>query len=144
MKKELYITCGDYCNKHLSATTDIPCVPFNEAFVNGNPQPPLFSPEFIEQRCKVLKTTPKTYYQKMSGLFSFMENPNVFNSVTLFFGTDDFCTYNLRGVLWLLKQISFKGKVNLNIIDEKTYEILESYSDICIKQYLKKLEIENP
>ena len=140
MKKEIYITCGDCCNKHLSAATNVLCVPFNEALIEGNPKPPLFSPEFIEKRCEILKTTPQIYYQKMSGLFSFMKNPQAFNSVTLFFGTDDFCKYNLWGMLWLLQQIKFKGKINLNIIDEKTYDILESYKNIDVNQHLEKLD----
>lgn len=144
VKKEVYITCGDYCNQYLSTITDIPCIPFNEAFIKGNPQPPLFTPKFIEERCKILETTPKEYAQKMVGLFSFMEHADKFQSITLFFGQDDFCKYNLRGMLWLLQQIKFKGTINLNIINEKSYEILKSYSDICINQYLKKLEIENP
>ena len=143
-QKHIYITCGDYCNayyqKHVS-----PCsVPFNEAFNKGNPHPPLFTKEFIKGRCKALDTTEKIYKDKLNGIFDFIKHHAEYANVTLVFGKDEFCQYNLHGALWMLQQIKYAGAVNIQYIDEKTYATLETVRNIDIADELHKLDTGNP
>ena len=140
MQKHIYITCGDYCNayyqKHISGCS----VPFNEAFNKGNPTLPLFTKEFVKDRCKVLDVTQKIYREKLKGVFDFMQHHTKYAEVTLVFGKDEFCQYNLRGVLWMLQQIKYGGMVNIQYIDEKTYTPLEKDENIDISNELHKLD----
>ncbi|MBQ4472288.1 MAG: hypothetical protein II942_03505 [Alphaproteobacteria bacterium] len=135
----IYITCGDYCNTYYQKHVSECSVPFNEAFNKGNPQPPLFTKEFIKDRCRVLDTTDKIYKDKLKGVFDFMKHHTKYAEVTLVFGKDEFCQYNLRGALWMLQQIRYDGTVTIQYIDEKTYAPLEKIENIDIANELHKL-----
>ena len=138
--KHIYITCGDYCNAYYREKVSACSVPFNEAMNQGNPQPPLYTKEFIKERCTALDTTEEIYRGKLKGIFNFMKHCNEFQEVTLVFGQDDFCQYNLRGALWMLQQIKYTGKTNILYIDEKTYAPLEEVRGIDLATQIHHLD----
>ena len=72
--------------------------------------------------------------------FDFMKHCNKFNEVTLVFGQDDFCQYNLRGALWMLQQIKYTGKINILYIDENTYASLKEVKDIDLNKEIHNLD----
>ena len=69
-----------------------------------------------------------------------MKRCNEFQEVTLVFGQDDFCQYNLRGALWMLQQIKYTGKTNIRYVDEKTYAALKEVTDIDLATEIHKLD----
>ena len=101
-------------------------VPFNEALIRGKISEPLFNDEFINLRCGELGVSRSVYVKRISKFVKFLQNANDYDEVLLWFGAEPFCQANLSGVLKCLKQVLFKGKIIVNLVNELTGEIIES------------------
>lgn len=123
---ELIITNGDYFNDYFEKTYQKNAIPFRECMMMGNAKMQVFSEEFINLRAKQLSVTPYEYVDKNFSLLKLKENIQNYQSVSLWFGKDSFCQINLLTVLAYLEQLNCRVNITLNLIDDETFEVLES------------------
>ena len=129
---EINITCGQYANDYYSKSLNGIFIPFNEAMIQGNIIYPLFYEEFIEERIKSLNTTKEEYLNKLKGIIELKNYINKITKVTCYFGEDEFCKCNIDILFKYLKQENYQNELILNIIDETTYEIKNTYRIECL------------
>ncbi|MCQ2566237.1 MAG: hypothetical protein MJ194_05290 [Clostridia bacterium] len=130
----LNITAGEELNKILSQNCGV-YVPFNEAMIRGRFSAPLFSEEFIEERCSVHGVSREEYLANMAPFLKAMDHLKDYDSVVLWFGDEDFCRANRSAVILYLGLRGCKVPVTLNIVDEYSGQVLRSekveISNIC-------------
>lgn len=127
----------DYFNKH-NLMEYGRFAPFNEALCDGSASGDIFSSEFIAARCTAHNVIPEQYkkitLEPLQDLFC-----SKFDCIVLWFGNDMFCQINFLTVLAYLEQISFNGKIFLNLLRENTMEIEQFKIEV---QGYKKLYYE--
>lgn len=125
--KTVNITSGECLNKILEEKhKGMVFIPFNEAMNKGSYTAPLFTEKFIGQRAKVHGVSEEEYRKKLSGFLDILEEPDRYEEITLWFGSEPFCSANKAAVLRALKQYGFSGRVTVNTVDEKTGDIISS------------------
>ena len=118
------ITAGECLNNILKDKyKDEYFIPFNEAMIEGKYTSRLFSKEFIAERSNTHNVSEEEYTFKLKGFLNFLENINSYDEVVLWFGDEPFCMANTNAILEILKEYEYKGKVEINIVDELTGEI---------------------
>lgn len=120
------ITCGEEFNQYISNIQNGIFIPFNEVLIEGNPLYPLFSIDFIKERCKCHNVSMKLYKSKINLFLDTINSIDKNVDLILWFGKDTFCQINLLGILTYFEQIKCTNRIFLNIIDEETNEILEN------------------
>ena len=136
--KILNITNGDFFNEYLKNKFSYIAIPFCEAMMDGKIEGKIFSNEFIACRANSLNITEKEYRFKMF-VYDYLKNKE-YQTICLWFGKDTFCQMNLLTLLAYLEQIKFEGNLNLNYIDDETFEILESNIDVKLGVYNRAYE----
>lgn len=140
------ITNGEEFNNYISSKEEGLFIPFNEALIDGINLYPLFSLEFIFERCKSLKVSKDLYLSKLDVFLNVLKKINSNDILILWFGKDTFCQINLLGVLTYLESLNISNKIFLNIIDDETKEILEKETEIKLGSFTntyKRLFIDN-
>ncbi len=121
------ITAGKELNKLLAAKhPEEHFVPFNEAMIHGCRPEPLFSEDFIRERALHHGVSENSYRSNMQEFLEFLARIRDYSTVVLWFGSEDFCTANLRTVQETLKQFAFHGSVTVHIVNEYTLEEIRS------------------
>lgn len=129
MKSIINITNGSYLNSYLqNKYPNETFIPFNEAMIEGNPILPIFSDDFINERCQTHQVSKESYFENIEDFLTFSKNITSYESIVLWFGKDMFCQVNLLTVLAYLHQENYHNPIYLNLIDEETYEIIEQIS----------------
>lgn len=140
-KLKINITAGEFLNKFLSNEFEGLFIPFNEALSKGDLYYPLFDENFIHERCKVLGVTNEEYKMKLKDFLSFLDSIDKYDEIILWFGNDLFCQVNLLGVLTLLEQYHFCGKITLNIVDEENNnEIIQKMDNVKLGSFTKEYQ----
>lgn len=124
---KINITAGECLNKKLN--TKYPndtFIPFNEAMIKKGSNAKLFSQEFIIERSIVHNISKEEYEKKLYLFLEFLKNIHKYSEVTLWFGYEPFCKKNTETVIQTLKEFKFNGIITLNIVNEKTGEIINS------------------
>jgi len=144
-------------------------IPFNEAMCSHETSVAIFSDEFINLRALGHKVSIQEYKNlTMTPLKPLFEKE--YKCIVLWFGDDMFCQINMLTVLAYLEQVTYKGKVFFNMVNETTYEIetieifLSSYNKVYqqvlinhqfphievipsifqgIRLYMKYIEVDN-
>ena len=101
-------------------------VPFNEAMIVGSYTAPLFSTSFMEERATTHGVSLDQYKEKLGGFIDVLDNIEKYDEIILWFGDEPFCKANTDVVLQVLKDLSYKGKVILNIVEEETAKIIKT------------------
>ncbi|PFW73898.1 MULTISPECIES: hypothetical protein [Priestia] len=97
-------------------------IPFNEAMCSHETSVAIFSDEFINLRALGHKVSIQEYKNlTMTPLKPLFEKE--YKCIVLWFGDDMFCQINMLTVLAYLEQVTYKGKVFFNMVNETTYEI---------------------
>lgn len=138
MKKALNITNGDYFNQYFISRFGGIAIPFCESMMDGDTAAIIYSQQFVELRAKSLNVTENEYRSKMY-VHEALKNKE-YRSICLWFGKDTFCQVNLLTLLAYLEQIQYKGKLNLNYIDDESFEVIESNIDVELGIYRKIYE----
>ena len=138
MKKALNITNGDYFNQYFISRFGGIAIPFCESMMDGDTAAIIYSQQFVELRAKSLNVTENEYRSKMY-VHEALKNKE-YRSICLWFGKDTFCQVNLLTLLAYLEQIQYKGKLNLNYIDDESFEVIESNIDVELGIYRKTYE----
>ena len=138
MKKALNITNGDYFNQYFISRFGGIAIPFCESMMDGDTAAIIYSQQFVELRAKSLNVTENEYRSKMY-VHEALKNKD-YRSICLWFGKDTFCQVNLLTLLAYLEQIQYKGKLNLNYIDDESFEVIESNIDVELGIYRKIYE----
>ena len=138
MKKALNITNGDYFNQYFISQFGGIAIPFCESMMDGDTAAIIYSQQFVELRAKSLNVTENEYRSKMY-VHEALKNKD-YRSICLWFGKDTFCQVNLLTLLAYLEQIQYKGKLNLNYIDDESFEVIESNIDVELGIYRKIYE----
>lgn len=148
--KILNITNGDIFNDYIKSIKEGEFIPFKEAMVEGNASYPILDDTFIEIRAKTHKVDASNYIIHMKDMISLKENISKYDVIYLWFGKDVFCQINLITLLAYLKQINFKGIINLNLINEKNNKVIKKniiinnddfinyYKDVLINNVMVK------
>lgn len=148
--KILNITNGDIFNDYIKSNKEGEFIPFKEAMVEGNTSYPILDDTFIEIRAKTHKEDINNYTNHMNDMISLKENISKYDVIYLWFGKDAFCQINLITLLAYLKQINFKGIINLNLINEKNNKVIKKniiinnddfinyYKDVLINNVMVK------
>ena len=105
-------------------------VPFNEAMVQGTYSAPLFSEEFIRERAAVHGVSEEDYLDKLSGFMGILKHAGEYDEIVLWFGDEPFCVENRRTVLDALRRHGCRRSILLNIVNEKTGDILRQQNVI--------------
>ena len=134
----LNITNGEYFNGYFISNFGGRAVPFCEAIMDGEVLYDIYSEEFISVRAKSLNITIDEYKAKMYAHNAL--NNNDYKTISLWFGKDTFCQINLLMLLAYLEQIQYDGELNLNYIDDETFEVLESDISVELGVYNKIYE----
>lgn len=129
------ITNGDYYNSYFENKTGEKGISFSEAMMMGSTDDVIFSSRFISLRCDSLHTTTREYEAKMKNVIDLKNFIKDIKEVNLYFGLDTFCQLNLLTSLAYLEQISYNGKVFLNIINDYTYETIKSNINVTLGIY---------
>lgn len=132
-KSILHITNGDYFNDYFLSKFNGEALPFREAMMDGDTALTIFSKEFISLRAKALGVSPKEYENKAC-VFEALQN-NTYDELHLWFGRDTFCQVNLLTLLAYLEQISFRGKILLDYIDDETFAPIQQSIDVPLGIY---------
>ena len=125
----LYITNGECFNEYFINKYKEISFPFNECIMDEEVHEDIFSNEFILMRSKALNVSEEVYNNKM--VIPIVLKEKMYKKICLWFGKDTFCQMNLLTLLAYLEQINFSGKINLNYIDDETFEVIEN--DINVK-----------
>ena len=121
------ITAGEALNSMLvTKYSQERFVPFNEAMIVGSYTAPLFSTSFMEERATTHGVSLDQYKEKLGGFIDVLDNIEKYDEIILWFGDEPFCKANTDVVLQGLKDLSYKGKVVLNIVEEETAKILKT------------------
>jgi len=135
--KEINITNGEYFNKYYKDKTKYETFPFNDALIIGKTCENILDFRFCLLRRTALKINTTEYIDKMKGIYNLKTRINDVGKFNLFFGKDTFCQVNLLTFLAYLEQLNYKGKVSLNIIDDESFEVLESNINVELGIYNK-------
>ena len=121
------ITAGEALNSMLvTKYSQERFVPFNEAMIVGSYTAPLFSTSFMEERATTHGVSLDQYKEKLGGFIDVLDNIEKYDEIILWFGDEPFCKANTDVVLQVLKDLSYKGKVVLNIVEEETAKIIKT------------------
>lgn len=121
------ITAGEALNSMLvTKYSQERFVPFNEAMIVGSYTAPLFSTSFMEERATTHGVSLDQYKEKLCGFIAVLDNIEKYDEIILWFGDEPFCKANTDVVLQGLKDLSYKGKVVLNIVEEETAKIIKT------------------
>ena len=121
------ITAGEALNSMLvTKYSQERFVPFNEAMIVGSYTAPLFSTSFMEERATTHGVSLDQYKEKLGGFIDVLDNIEKYDEIILWFGDEPFCKANTDAVLQGLKDLSYKGKVVLNIVEEETAKIIKT------------------
>ena len=121
------ITAGEALNSMLvTKYSQERFVPFNEAMIVGSYTAPLFSTSFMEERATTHGVSLDQYKEKLGGFIDVLDNIEKYDEIFLWFGDEPFCKANTDVVLQVLKDLSYKGKVVLNIVEEETAKIIKT------------------
>ena len=121
------ITAGEALNSMLvTKYTQERFVPFNEAMIVGSYTAPLFSTSFMEERATTHGVSLDQYIEKLGGFIDVLDNIEKYDEIILWFGDEPFCKANTDVVLQGLKDLNYKGKVVLNIVEEETAKIIKA------------------
>ena len=121
------ITAGEALNSMLvTKYSQERFVPFNEAMIVGSYTAPLFSTSFMEERATTHGVSLDQYKEKLGGFIDVLDNIEMYDEIILWFGDEPFCKANTDVVLQALKDLSYKGKVVLNIVEEETAKIIKT------------------
>ena len=124
---KINITAGEILNGMLLAKySKEQFIPFNEAMIVGTYTAPLFSTAFIEERATIHNVSVDEYTSKLAGFLEVLDNIERYGQIVLWFGDEPFCKANTDVVLKGLKDLSYKGKVVLNIVEEETAKIIKT------------------
>ena len=124
---KMNITAGDCLNAILTAKYPTErFIPFGEAMIQGEYTSKLFSEAFIQERARTHNVSIETYKAKLSGFLAFLNEPNRYTHIVLWFGDEPFCQANVKTVLQTLKEYRYHGKITLNTVVEETGEIVTS------------------
>ena len=134
-ERALNITNGDYFNSHFLANNGGEAVPFCEVMMDGETVERIYSDEFIRLRANRLNVTEEMYISKMHVCKALADNE--YSELRLWFGEDTFCQMNLLTLLAYLEQISFSGKVVLNIIDDSSFATVKENIPVQLGVYSK-------
>lgn len=99
-------------------------IPFNEAMVDGNPAETIFSPDFIEERCKTHNITVFDY-EKIT--MAHVRAIGREEEIHLYFGFDMFCQINLLTLLAYLEQIDYRKEITVFICDEINDKVIDVF-----------------
>lgn len=120
--KELYITGGECLKEKLGKEN---AISFNEALCDGELSYPLFTDSFNEVRAKEHGVEVDEYLEISVDPLKEISNAT---SLILVFGKDMFCMCNVVGLLAYLEQINYPGDILLQIVDEESMAIKDTYS----------------
>ena len=123
------ITAGECLNRILEVRHPDECfVPFNEAMIRGTYSAPLFSEDFVRERAIVHGVSEAEYLEKLSGFMDVLKHAGEYDEIVLWFGDEPFCIENRRTVLDTLRMYGYRRGILLNIVNEKTGDILRQES----------------
>ena len=131
--KILNITNGEYFNRYFQSKFGGVAVPFCEAMMDGDTLSDIYSEAFIRLRARELNVDCETYRSKMQAHDALQDG--AYSTLCLWFGKDTFCQLNLLTLLAYLEQIGYKGKVELQYINDETFEIVEQNVEIKLGAY---------
>lgn len=100
------------------------CISFGEAMIDGN-LPTMQYDAFCVERAKCHDVDIEEYKKHMQDFFDCV-NGHLLDDITLWFGKDCFCMINLLTVLAILENKQYKRMVDLNIVDERSGEMITS------------------
>lgn len=104
-------------------------IPFNEAMADGNPPETIFSPDFIEERCKTHNVTASDY-EKIT--MAHVRAISREEEIHLYFGFDMFCQINLLTLLAYLKQIGYQKEITAFICDEIHDKVIDVFKTTAV------------
>ena len=119
----LHITNGDYFNKYFTEKFYANALPFREAMMDGETDLQIYSASFIKLRAAELGVSEGFYTSKACVCDAL--NKEAYDKLCLWFGKDTFCQTNLLTLLAYLEQISYRGEVVLNYIDDESFAVIE-------------------
>lgn len=129
------ITNGEFYNKFFEEQTKNKGIPFNEVMMSGPAVFPVFSNIFIEKRSKYHSISSDEYIDKMEQIIYLKNIINEVTTINLFFGNDTYCVINLLTLLAYLEELKYKDTITLNIIDDYSFETIESGINITLGIY---------
>ena len=132
---QVNITNGFYFNEYMKKRLDGVFIPFNEVLINGELLFPLFDQAFLEKRIHLHGVTEKDYLAKMDFFFQPDAMKN-YDEITLWFGLDAFCQVNMLALLAYLEQIGYKGKIFYQAIDDASFEVVETKTELVLGEFL--------
>lgn len=122
---KINITAGECLKNILEKKYPDGCfVPFNEAMLEGTYSAPLFSDDFIKERSAFHGVSQSEYLQKLSGFMNILKQIKEYDEIIMWFGDEPFCIANRKTVLNTLQEYGYCGIIRLNIVNEKTAEII--------------------
>ena len=124
--KNINITNGECLNEYLKNKYDGVFIPFNEAMIQGDLVFPVLDDDFINYRSSVHNVSKEVYVEKLNDFLQIKNYVNEINEIVLWFGKDAFCIINLIVVLVYLEQINYGGNIYVNLVDDYSFNILES------------------
>lgn len=104
-------------------------IPFNEAMVDGNPAEIIFSPDFIEERCKTPNVTVSDYEKTTMAHVRAISREE---EILLYFGFDMFCQINLLTLLAYLEQIGYRKEITVFICDEINDRVIDVFKTTAV------------
>ena len=123
-------------------------IPFNEAMCVGEVTEDIFSDEFFEKRCLAHHVTLEDYKNvTINKLMCLIKHE--FSKIVLWFDDDMFCQINLLTILGYLDQISFRGEVVFNLVNNHFQKVEElqinpqGYYEIYKSVMIKKIMPNN-
>ena len=99
-------------------------IPFNEAMADGNLTETIFSPDFIDERCKTHNVTVSDYEKITMAHVRAMSQEE---EIHLYFGFDMFCQINLLTLLAYLEQIGYRKEITVFICDENHDKVIDVF-----------------
>ena len=129
------ITNGEFYNKFFEEQTKNKGIPFNEVMMSGPAVFPVFSNNFIEKRSKYHSISSDEYIDNMQQIIYLKNIINEVTTINLFFGNDTYCVINLLTLLAYLEELKYKDTITLNIIDDYSFETIESGINVTLGIY---------
>lgn len=97
-------------------------IPFNEAMCVNETAESILSQEFIELRAKGHNSSVEAYKKMVTDYLESLQNEQ-YAFIYLWFGEDMFCQINVLTLLAYLEQTGYSGAVQLNVFDEKEFQV---------------------
>ncbi|GAA0355057.1 AraC family transcriptional regulator [Alkalibacterium iburiense] len=97
-------------------------IPFNEAMCVNETTESISSPAFIQMRAKGHNSSVDAYKKLVTDYLEPLQKEQ-YAFIYLWFGEDMFCQINVLTLLAYLEQIGYGGSVQLNVFDEKEFQV---------------------